>query len=77
MLSVNTHEAKTNLSALLQLVETKNTLVRICRDGKPIAELIPISSSKSKLKKENPRLKVKFHEDPILPLKSKDLKGLI
>ena len=38
MLKVNIHEAKTNLSGLLLAVEKKGELVRICRDGVPIAE---------------------------------------
>lgn len=41
MLSVNTHEAKTRLSALLAEVETKGVTVVICRNGREVAELIP------------------------------------
>ncbi len=39
MITVNTHEAKTKLSALLVEVETRGETVRICRNGRPIAEL--------------------------------------
>ncbi len=39
MLSVNIHEAKTNLSAILVQIE-KGEQVVICRNGKPIADLI-------------------------------------
>ena len=39
MITVNTHEAKTTLSALLAAVETKGETVLICRNGKPVAEL--------------------------------------
>jgi prevent-host-death family protein len=41
MLSVNTHEAKSRLSELLARVETNQETVVICRNGKPVAELIP------------------------------------
>ncbi len=41
MLVVNTHEAKTNLSALLAKIEQSGEEVLICRNGKPIADLRP------------------------------------
>jgi antitoxin (DNA-binding transcriptional repressor) of toxin-antitoxin stability system len=40
MLTVNTHQAKTNLSKLLTLVAEKHETVRICRNGKVMAELV-------------------------------------
>lgn len=42
MMEVNTHEAKTRLSALLYSVETKHETVVICRGGRPVAQLGPI-----------------------------------
>ncbi|MCF7853706.1 MAG: type II toxin-antitoxin system Phd/YefM family antitoxin [Candidatus Pacebacteria bacterium] len=39
MLTVNTHEAKTKLSALLSTVDEQGETVIICRNGHPIAEL--------------------------------------
>jgi prevent-host-death family protein len=39
-MQVNVHEAKTQLSRLLELVEQGETVV-IARHGKPVAELIP------------------------------------
>jgi prevent-host-death family protein len=41
MKSVNVHQAKTNLSRLLAAVEKKKERVVICRNGKPVADLIP------------------------------------
>ncbi|MFP4393269.1 MAG: type II toxin-antitoxin system Phd/YefM family antitoxin [Desulfohalobiaceae bacterium] len=38
---VNTHEAKTKLSALLPEIEKEGQQIRICRHGKPIADLLP------------------------------------
>ncbi|MCW2785024.1 MAG: prevent-host-death protein [Marmoricola sp.] len=42
---VNVHEAKTNLSKLLERVEKGETIV-IARAGRPVAELIPVRASK-------------------------------
>ena len=39
-MQVNIHEAKTQLSRLLELVEQGDT-VTIARNGKPVAELVP------------------------------------
>jgi prevent-host-death family protein len=39
-MQVNVHEAKTQLSRLLELVESGETVV-IARQGNPVAELIP------------------------------------
>ena len=41
MKSVNIHEAKTKLSSLLSEVEEAGTEIRICRNGKPVADLVP------------------------------------
>ena len=68
MISVNTHEAKTRLSELLAKVETKHETIVICRNGTPVAELLPWKKVKNPLR-QNPKLKkIKFHEDPSLPL---------
>ncbi len=63
MITVNTHEAKTRLSALLAAVEQRGEVVTICRNGKPVAELhAPTASSASKrsLLTPDPRLRVTF-----------------
>jgi len=41
MKSVNVHEAKTGLSGLLAEVEKGGKGFVICRNGKPIADLVP------------------------------------
>ncbi len=41
MTTVNIHEAKTHLSALLAEIELSGETVVICRKGKPIADLSP------------------------------------
>ncbi|HCE46610.1 MAG TPA: hypothetical protein DET40_23940 [Lentisphaeria bacterium] len=40
MITVNTYEAKTRLSELLHIVNEKKEIVRICRKGKAMAELV-------------------------------------
>lgn len=46
MIIVNIHEAKTKLSFLLTQIEENYETVRVCRHGKPIADIVPISQTK-------------------------------
>ncbi len=71
MVQVNIHEAKTTLSSLLLRVERHGELVRICRDGKAIAELRPISKKRNPLK-TNPKLRAKLLSNPMEPLDPSD-----
>lgn len=41
MKSVNVHEAKTGLSGLLAEVKKNGKRFVICRNGKPVADLVP------------------------------------
>ena len=70
MIIVNTHEAKTKLSSLLNLVSEKHEVVRICRNGKVMAELVePRVRTASKGLPKYPELSgVVFKEDPAAPL---------
>jgi len=68
MIVVNTHEAKTRLSALLAAVEERGECVRICRNGKPVAELRPITAVKDPFQQDPELAGVRFLEDPSLPL---------
>jgi prevent-host-death family protein len=65
MITVNTHEAKTTLSSLLAAVEEKGENVIICRNGKPVARLIPASTGQVDHFRTDPRLSGKFLEDPV------------
>ena len=49
MATVNMHQAKTQLSKLLQQVEAGETIV-IIREGKPLAQLVPINAHSKGLK---------------------------
>ena len=73
MLVVNTHEAKTRLSELLRLVEERGERIRICRNGRPVADMGPVSTQVTDPLVRNPRLEgVVFNEDPMLPLSEED-----
>ncbi len=70
MIFVNIHEAKTKLSALIAKLE-KGEKVRICRNGKPVADLLPINSQGekgSRLVKHPVLSKIKINYDPTEPL---------
>lgn len=68
MIIVNTHQAKTQLSSLLHQIETQHETVRICRNGKPIADLVPVSYSTNALEKHLQVCDVQIHYDPTAPL---------
>jgi antitoxin (DNA-binding transcriptional repressor) of toxin-antitoxin stability system len=73
MMTVNTHEAKSQLSKLLAAVEEKGEVVLICRNGKPIAEMKAVKAAPGRLK-PNPTLKVTFAKgfDPTEPATEED-----
>jgi prevent-host-death family protein len=66
MIIVNMHEAKSTLSKLVKAVVEEGEVVRIARDGKPVAELRAIAEVKDPLV-QNPRLKAILLEDPSRP----------
>lgn len=62
MKSINVHEAKTNLSAILSEIE-KGKVYLICRNGKPVAELLP-HRQWDRLKPHPVLKKIKINYDP-------------
>lgn len=50
MIVVNIHEAKTQLSALLRRIELYHETVRLCRNGVPIADIVPVKKAVDPLK---------------------------
>jgi antitoxin (DNA-binding transcriptional repressor) of toxin-antitoxin stability system len=69
----NTHEAKTRLSELLAEVETRGEVTLICRNGKPVTELRPVTSARRSSLMKNPRLQdMHIVEDAVLPLAPED-----
>ena len=68
MTTVNVHEAKTQLSKLLQQVEAGETIV-IARAGKPSAQLVPINAQPRGLKPPGAmRHQISISDDFDLPL---------
>lgn len=68
MITANMHEAKTRLSELVSAVEERGETVVLCRNGKPAARIVPASAAFLDHFREDPRLKVTFHQDPVLPV---------
>ncbi len=64
MQELNVHEAKTKLSSLLMEVEQKGASFLICRNGKPIAELIP-HKKRSRLDYHPVLSKIAIDYDPV------------
>ena len=69
MIVVNTHEAKSKLSFLLTKVE-EGERVRICRNGRPVADLMPGAKKKNDPLEKHPELnKIEIRYDPVEPLR--------
>ena len=70
MITINTHQAKTQLSALLAAVQEQGETVLICRNGKPVAELrrpsVPFPGKQSRLISD-PALAGRILYDPTEP----------
>jgi prevent-host-death family protein len=73
MITVNVHEAKTNLSSLLSRVEKSGEPVLICRNGKPVADLVPHRVVKRNMKPHPVMSKIKINYDPTEPLTPEEL----
>lgn len=69
MIIVNTHEAKTQLSALLRRIELYHETVRLCRNGVPIADIVPVKKAVDPMKTHmSLRKGAKILYDPTEPL---------
>jgi antitoxin (DNA-binding transcriptional repressor) of toxin-antitoxin stability system len=71
MKSLNVHETKTNLSAILMRIEQKGDSFVICRNGKPIADLVP-HKGRSRLDVDPILAAVKIHCDLTAPITEED-----
>ncbi len=67
MKTVNVHEAKTNFSSLLASVEDGSETFVICRNGEPVADLVPHKRA-SRIKPHPTLSKIKIGYDPVEPL---------
>lgn len=74
MITVNTHEAKTNFSSLMHSVEKDMETVLVCRNGHPIAKINPLDKPVKKgLPNPTPALALNINYDPTEPLDKEDL----
>ena len=64
MKTVNVHEAKTNFSSLLTRVEETSQVIVICRNGEPVADLVPHKRS-TRIKPHPSLSKIKIGYDPV------------
>jgi prevent-host-death family protein len=67
MKTVNVHEAKTNFSRLLATVEADSEAIVICRNGEPVADLVPHRRT-NRIKTHPALSKIKIGYDPVEPL---------
>ncbi|MFP4156166.1 MAG: type II toxin-antitoxin system Phd/YefM family antitoxin [Opitutales bacterium] len=67
MKTLNVHETKTNLSALLKEIEANGERIVICRNGKPVADLSAHKPA-SRLAVHPVLSQVKINYDPTEPL---------
>ena len=64
---INIHEAKTNLSRLVEEVALGNEII-IAKAGKPVARLVPLAPQKSTIRFDLLKGKVKIPRDFNAPL---------
>ena len=74
MIRVNIHEAKTNLSALLAEVEKSGGKVLVCRNGKPIAEIVA-HKQVDRLQAHPVMGDIEINYDPVEPLSAEEWAG--
>lgn len=67
MITLNIHETKTHLSAILAKVEKDGERAVICRHGKPVADIVP-HARKSRGEPHPVMRKIKLDYDPVEPL---------
>ena len=64
MKAVNVHEAKTNFSSLLARVEDSKERIVICRNGEPVADLVP-HQRKDRTKPHPALRKIEIEYNPV------------
>ena len=67
MKTVSVHEAKTNFSSLLAKLEADSETIVICRNGEPVADLVP-HKRVNRIKTHPVLGKIKIGYDPVEPL---------
>lgn len=68
MIVVNTNQAKSQLSQLIARIEKGRETVRICRNGVPVADMVPIKDVVDPLRQHPELTGVEILYDPVSPL---------
>jgi prevent-host-death family protein len=71
MKTVNVHDAKTNFSSLLARVEKSSERIVICRNGEPVADLVP-HQRRSRIKPHPVLRRAEILFDPSEPLSEEE-----
>ncbi len=70
--AINIYEAKAHLSKLIAELQQTGEGITICRNHKPVADLVPHRKSEDPLK-QDPRLRgAVFRGDPCAPIDAED-----
>jgi antitoxin (DNA-binding transcriptional repressor) of toxin-antitoxin stability system len=69
--TVNVHQAKTHFSRLLASVEGANESFVICRNGEPVADLVP-HQRKSRVRPHPLLSRIKLGYNPVEPLSAEE-----
>ncbi|MGC9452243.1 MAG: type II toxin-antitoxin system Phd/YefM family antitoxin [Oceanipulchritudo sp.] len=75
MKRVNLYEAKTQLSKLVAAVEEEGEAIILCRNGRPVADLVPHRKLGLCLKTDKQLSGAKYKGDPCAPLPEEDWPG--
>lgn len=67
MKTVNVHEAKTHLSSLLAKLEADRETIVLCRNGEPVADLVP-HQRKSRIQAHPVLGRMRMKYNPVEPL---------
>lgn len=72
MKHVNLYEAKTKLSKLVASIEEVGEPIVLCRNGRPVADLVPHRKRGIQLKMDKGLMGAKFKGNPCFPLSEED-----
>ena len=73
MVTINLYQAKTQFSRLVAAVEKQGERIVVCRNGIPVADLVPHASIPSKKLDPDPLFAgARFLGDPAAPLEAGD-----
>ena len=65
---VNLKEAKSSFAKLMRAVEDRGEIIVLCRNGRPVARLVPYAGVPIDHFRRDPRLAGVLTEDPAKPL---------